>query len=80
MVLRQGLGLLLAGLAFGLPPALALAGLLSEQLFEIEPRDPLTFGMVVLVLVLVSGAISLVPAQKAVGIDPLATIRMEGDC
>jgi predicted permease len=80
MVLRQGLGLLLAGLALGLPPALALAGLLSEQLFEIEPRDPLTFGVVALVLVLVSGAVSLVPARQAVGIDPLATIRMEGDC
>jgi len=80
MVLRQGLGLLLAGLALGLPPALALAGLLSEQLFEIEPRDPLTFGVVALVLVLVSGAVSLVPARKAVGIDPVATIPMEGDC
>jgi predicted permease len=80
MVRRQGLGLLLAGLALGLPPALALAGLLSEQLFEIEPRDPLTFGVVALVLVLVSGAVSLVPARQAVGIDPLATIRMEGDC
>jgi len=42
MVLRQGFGLLLGGLALGLPPALALAGLLSEQLFEIEPHDPLT--------------------------------------
>jgi len=36
--------------------------------------------MVSLFLVLVSGAVSLVPAQKAVGIDPLATIRMDGDC
>jgi len=80
MILSQGLGLLLAGLAAGLPLALALAGLLSGQLFEIEPRDPLTFGVVVLVLALVSGAVSLVPAQKAVGIDPLTTIRMEGDC
>jgi putative ABC transport system permease protein len=80
MVLRQGLGLLLAGLAFGLPPALALAGLLSGQLFEIEPRDPLTFGTVVLLLVLVSSAVSLVPARRAVGIDPMSTIRMEGDC
>jgi putative ABC transport system permease protein len=80
MVLRQGLGLVLAGLAFGLPTAFALAGLLSGQLFDITPHDPLTFGMVALVLVLVSGAVSLVPARKAVGIDPLATIRMEGDC
>jgi predicted permease len=80
MVLGQGLRLLLAGLALGLPPALALAGLLSGQLFEIEPRDPITFLGVSLVLVLVSVAVSLVPARKAVGIDPIATIRMEGEC
>ncbi len=80
MVLRQGLGLLLAGLAFGLPPAFALAGLLSGQLFGIEPHDPPTFAMVVLLLALVSVAASLVPARQAVGIDPVATIRMEGDC
>jgi ABC-type antimicrobial peptide transport system permease subunit len=80
MVLRQGLGLLLAGLAVGLPPALALAGLLSGQLFGIEPHDPPTFGLVVLLLAIVSAAASLVPARQAVGIDPVATIRMEGDC
>ena len=80
MVLRQGLGLLLAGLALGLPPALALAGLLSGQLFGIGPHDPPTFAMVVLLLALVSGAATLVPARQAVGIDPVATIRMEGDC
>jgi ABC-type antimicrobial peptide transport system permease subunit len=80
MVLGQGLRLLLAGLALGLPPALALTGLLSGQLFEVEPRDPLTFLGVSLVLALVSVAVSLVPARKAVAIDPIATIRMEGDC
>ncbi|MGH9388631.1 MAG: ABC transporter permease, partial [Vicinamibacteria bacterium] len=71
MVLRQGLVLLLAGLAFGLPAALFLAGFLSGMLFDVEPRDPFTFGMVSLFLVLVSGAVSLVPARKAVGIDPI---------
>ncbi len=80
MVFRQGLGLLLAGLAIGLPPALALAGLLSGQLFGIDPHDPPTFAMVVLLLTIVSGAASLVPARQAVAIDPVATIRMEGDC
>jgi predicted permease len=80
MVLGQGLRLLLAGLALGLPPALALAGLLSGQLFEVRPHDPLTFLGVSLVLVLVSVAVSLVPARKALAIDPIATIGMEGDC
>lgn len=79
MVLRQGLHLLLAGLAFGLPAALLLAGPLSAQLFEIQPHDPITFLGVSAFLGLVSAAVSLVPARKALGIDPLATIRLEGD-
>jgi putative ABC transport system permease protein len=80
LVLRQGLGLVVAGLALGLPLALGLAGLLSGQLFEVEPRDPLTFGFVSLLLALVASAVSLVPARKAVAIDPLTTIRADGDC
>jgi putative ABC transport system permease protein len=79
MVLRQGLALVLAGLTLGLPAALALAGVLSGQLFLIEPRDPPTFLRVSLVLVLVSFAVCLVPALKAVAVDPIATIRMEVD-
>lgn len=80
MVLRQGLSPVVAGLSIGLPAALALTGFLSGQLFEVEPHDPLTFLGVFVVLVLVSVGVCLVPARKAVAIDPISTIRMEGDC
>jgi predicted permease len=79
LVLRQSLALLLAGLAVGLPAAFALAGLLSGLLFEVEPHDPWTFAAVSLVLLLVAAAVSLVPARKALAIDPLETIRLEGE-
>ncbi|HJS75273.1 MAG TPA: ABC transporter permease [Vicinamibacteria bacterium] len=79
LVLRQSLALFLAGLAVGLPAAFALAGLLSGLLFEVEPHDPWTFAAVSMVLLLVAAAVSLVPARKALAIDPLNTIRLEGE-
>jgi putative ABC transport system permease protein len=79
LVLRQSLALLLAGLTVGLPAAFALAGLLSGLLFEVEPHDPWTFAAVSVVLLVVAAAVSLGPARKALGIDPLDTIRLEGD-
>ncbi len=77
LVLRQSLGLLFAGLALGLPAAFALAGLLSGLLFETEPHDPFTFAGVSIVLLLVAGSVSLVPARKAFALDPLSTIRLD---
>jgi ABC-type antimicrobial peptide transport system permease subunit len=78
LVYGQGVRLLLAGLGLGLPAALLLAGALSPQLFEIEPRDPLTFVAVILVLALAATAASIVPARRAVGMNPLDAIRLEG--
>ncbi len=77
LVLRQSLGFLFAGLALGLPAAFALAGLLSGLLFETEPHDPFTFAGVSIVLLLVAGSVSLVPARKAFALDPLSTIRLD---
>ncbi len=79
LVVRQSLGLILAGLAIGLPAAFALARLLSGMLFEIQPHDPFTFAAVSMVLLLVAAAVSLVPARRAFALDPLSTIRLEGE-
>jgi predicted permease len=78
LVYRQALRLLLAGTGLGLPAALLLSGALSPQLFDIQPRDPFTFVAVVLVLVLVASAAALVPARRAIGMNPLASLRLEG--
>ncbi|MGH9322684.1 MAG: FtsX-like permease family protein [Vicinamibacteria bacterium] len=77
MVLRQGFFVLLTGVAIGLPLSLGLARLLSGQLFEVEPHDPRIFAAVTIFLMLVAGAACLVPARRAVGIDPLTTIRSD---
>lgn len=77
MVIRQGMLLAVAGLTVGLTTAWLLARVLSSLLFEISPRDPVTFATVVCVLAGVALLACAVPAWRATLIDPLKVLRME---
>ena len=77
MVIRQGMVLAAAGLAVGLPSAWLLSRVLSSLLFEISPRDPITFAAVAGVLGLVALVGCAVPAWRVTRIDPLTVLRME---
>lgn len=72
-----GLRLVVAGLAVGLAGAFLLAPLLSSLVFEVEPRDPLSFIVVPAVFVSVALAACLVPALRAIRVDPMNTLRCE---
>jgi predicted permease len=76
MVLRQGLQLVLIGLALGLAGALVLTRLLSTLLFGIEPTDGLTFVAVSMVLIAVAALACFVPARRAASVDPLVALRV----
>ncbi|HSF42212.1 MAG TPA: ABC transporter permease [Thermoanaerobaculia bacterium] len=79
LVLRQGLGLTLAGLAAGLVLAVAVGatGWLATLLYGVEPMDFVTFAAVPLVLLAVAVAASLLPALRATRVDPLTVLRAE---
>ena len=77
MVIRQGLALVAGGLAIGLPIAWQLARALSSLLFEITPRDPVTFVAVVVVLGSVALVACAVPAWRVTRLDPLTVLRSE---
>ncbi len=77
MMLRQGMGLVVTGLALGLTGSLALAHLMAGLLFGIEPTDSLTYFAVSLVLVLAATTACLVPARRATSIDPMVALRSE---
>jgi predicted permease len=76
MVLRQGLKLVLAGLAIGLAGALVLTRVLTTLLFGIEPTDGLTFVAVSMVLVAVAAIACFVPARRAASVDPMVALRV----
>jgi putative ABC transport system permease protein len=66
-----------AGIGVGLAGAIALSRVLSTLLFEIQPRDSLTFTAVALILSMVALTACLVPARRASRVDPIVALRDE---
>ena len=69
--------LLLAGIgvAIGLSASFAMTSLMKSMLYDISPRDPLTFGLVPLVLVAAALAASFLPARRATRVAPVEALR-----
>jgi len=77
MMLNRGLQLTLLGIAIGVAGALALARVIAALLYEIPPRDPLTYVTVCVVLGAVALLASYVPALRAARTDPMVALRYE---
>ena len=77
LILGQGLRLTLLGLAVGLAGAFAATRVLSSLLFQVSPRDFVTFASVSALLALVALIACYVPARRAAGTDPVKTLRYE---
>jgi predicted permease len=77
MILRETLALTLAGLAVGLPCALAASHLVGHMLFNVSANDPATLAAVALSLAAVAALAGYIPARRAVRVDPMAALRYE---
>jgi putative ABC transport system permease protein len=77
MILWRALILTLTGLTLGLAGAFALGRYLKTLLFEIEPADPVTLTSVTLVLLGVALLGAMVPAARAMRVDPMVVLRYE---
>jgi putative ABC transport system permease protein len=75
MVLSGGLRIAAAGLALGVFGALALTQVLSGLLFGVSARDPLTFVLVPGALLVVALAACLIPARRAMQVEPAVALR-----
>ena len=75
MVLGQGLLLTLAASAIGLIAALALTRFMASMLFNVAPRDPVTFVIVAGLLTLISIAATLIPARRAMAVSPTIALK-----
>jgi ABC-type antimicrobial peptide transport system permease subunit len=77
LILRQGSIPVVIGVVVGLAGAFAVGRAMRELLFNVEPADPVTFiGMPVL-LVGVALVACVVPARRALAVDPASALRAQ---
>jgi len=77
MVLRRGLALVAIGLGIGLVGAFATSRLLERMLFQVAPADPATFVAVSVLFSAVAVVACLLPAWRAVRVDPVTVLQTE---
>ena len=74
LVLREGLLLLAIGLFVGFAGAAALQRVVANQIYGVRPLDPLVIGGVAVLLGIIALAACVVPARRAVRVDPVAVL------
>jgi ABC-type antimicrobial peptide transport system permease subunit len=77
MVMRESLVLSAIGIGVGLPLAIGGSRLLKSMLFGLTPGDPLSFGVAVAGIALVTIGASLIPARRASSVNPIVALRYE---
>ncbi len=77
MVLRESLVLTFAGMALGVPCALAASQLLGHLLFNVSANDPATLAAVACTLAAVATLAGYIPARRAMRVDPMVALRYE---
>ena len=77
LILGHGLILSIIGIVGGLTVALALTRLSVHLLYGVSAADPLTFVVVMVILLVVALAAAYFPARRATKIDPIIALRME---
>ncbi len=77
LVLRRGIVVTGIGLLAGLAASLALTRYVGSFLFGVKPTDPVTFGVIGVLLTAVAFLACYVPARRATKVDPLVALRSE---
>jgi predicted permease len=77
LILRQSFAMIGIGVAIGISAAVAAGRLLAQLVEGMQPVDPSTFAITILVLVLAAFFASFVPARRASRIDPMRALRQE---
>jgi putative ABC transport system permease protein len=75
MIVMRGLRLVAVGGAFGLAAALVAVRSIRTLLFGVEPTDPMTWTSVIFTLTVVGLLACIVPARRAMRIDPVRALR-----
>jgi putative ABC transport system permease protein len=77
LVLGQGIVPALIGLGIGIAGAIGLTRFMSSLLFHVSVRDPVTFGLIAFLLLVVAIAACYIPARRAAKVDPMVALKYE---
>ncbi len=77
LLMWQGISLTLAGLGIGLVVSFGMTRLMGSMLFSVRPTDPLALGAAAGILCLVAALATLIPARRAMKVDPMVALRYE---
>ena len=77
LVLRQSLGMILVGVGLGIAVAFAAGRLLVRLVAGVRPTEPLTFTIMISLLVVAALFASFVPARRASRVNPVSALRQE---
>jgi putative ABC transport system permease protein len=77
LVIGHGTRMALIGVVVGIVFALGLTRLMANQLFGVSAHDPMTFGGVAMLLIIVAVAACYIPARRAMRVDPMVALRHE---
>jgi macrolide transport system ATP-binding/permease protein len=76
LVLSRGLRLTTAGIALGAIAALVLTRLMGNLLYKVSPRDPIAYGLALIILLAVALIACFLPARRATRVDPVSALRV----
>ncbi len=77
VLVREGIRLAGIGVVVGLLGAIGLTQVLSGLLFGVRPTDPLAFAGAILLVLIVAGVASYLPARRAAALSPMVALRTE---
>ena len=77
LVLKEGLMQAVVGVTIGITAAIVVMRSFRAVLYEVSPADPVTIGAVALLLTTTAAVACLVPAVRALRVDPIAALRSE---
>jgi len=77
LVLREGLELVVIGLVLGIVGAASLQKVVATEIYGVRPLDPLVLASVMVLLAIVTLAACIIPARRAMGVEPTVALRYE---